>query len=65
MAKDETGTRKFFRSKKNKMIAGVCGGIGEYFSVDPLLIRLLFVVFFGPALLFYVLAWILAPAEPG
>jgi phage shock protein PspC (stress-responsive transcriptional regulator) len=65
MAKEETGARKFFRSRKNRMVAGVCGGIGEYFCVDPLLVRLLFVVFLGPALLFYVLAWLLAPEGQG
>ena len=32
--------KKLYRSKKNKAIAGVCGGIAEYFNVDPLLVRL-------------------------
>lgn len=32
--------KKLYRSEENKMIAGVCGGIGEYFGVDPTLIRL-------------------------
>ncbi|HEY3362084.1 MAG TPA: PspC domain-containing protein, partial [Methanosarcina sp.] len=35
---------KLYRSKKNKIIAGICGGIGEYFKVDPTLIRLLWVL---------------------
>ncbi len=66
MAKDDSGkVRKFYRSKSNKMLAGVCGGLGEYFGVDPLLFRLLFVIFLGPALLFYLLAWILAPENQG
>ena len=33
--------KKLYRSKKNKMIAGVCGGIAEYFDIDPTLVRLL------------------------
>ncbi|MFO7944686.1 MAG: PspC domain-containing protein [Anaerolineales bacterium] len=35
--------KKLYRSREDRMIAGVCGGMGEYFEVDPTLIRLLFV----------------------
>ncbi len=45
-------TRKLYRSRGERMIAGVCGGLGEYFGIDPTLMRLLFVVatlFGGPA----------------
>jgi phage shock protein C len=44
--------RKLYRSRSERMIGGVCGGIGEYFGIDPTLVRLLFVVatlFGGPA----------------
>ncbi len=44
--------RKLYRSRTERMIGGVCGGIGEYFGIDPTLVRLLFVVatlFGGPA----------------
>jgi phage shock protein C len=43
--------KKIYRSKKNKMIAGVCGGLGEFFNIDPVLVRLAWVVFtlFGGA----------------
>ena len=37
--------KKLYRSRTNKMLCGVCGGIGEYFNIDPTLIRLLFVLF--------------------
>ena len=37
--------RKLYKSNQNKMIAGVCGGLGEFFDVDPTLIRLLWVIF--------------------
>ncbi len=61
--------KKLYRSKRDRMIAGVCGGLGEYFEVDPNLVRLLFVflaIFSGllPMLLFYIIAWIVVPAEP-
>lgn len=50
------------------MIAGVCGGVGEYFALDPVLVRIAFVVLAvsGPGVLLYVVAWILLPeAESG
>ncbi|MAG20327.1 PspC domain-containing protein [archaeon] len=58
--------RKLERSKKNRIIAGVCGGIGEYFKVDPVLIRLLCVLAIlgaGSGLLAYIIAWIIIPDE--
>ena len=58
--------KKLFRSKKNKVIAGVCGGIGEYFGVDPILIRLLWVIFTlmgGAGVLAYIIAWVIIPEE--
>ena len=53
---------------KNKVIAGVCGGIGEYFNVDPVAIRLLWVLltaFSGlfPGLLAYLIAWLVIPEK--
>ena len=57
--------KKLYRSTKNRMIAGVCGGIGEYFEVDPTLIRLLWVLLiffsFGAAILAYLVAWVIVP----
>jgi phage shock protein C len=59
---------KLYRSKKNRIIAGVCGGIGEYFKVDPTLIRLLWlfisIVSAGSGVLAYIIAWIIIPEEP-
>ena len=59
------GTKKLYRSKTNKMLCGVCGGIGEYFNVDPTLIRPLFVIFgcTGSGVLVYILAAIVIPQE--
>lgn len=59
--------KKLYRSRKNKVLAGVCGGIGEYFEVDPVLIRVLFVFltfFNGSGILLYLLLLIILPQEP-
>lgn len=59
--------RKLYRSRKERMLAGVCGGIGEHFNVDPTWVRLLFVLFFfvgGSALLLYIILWLIMPLEP-
>ena len=58
--------KKLYRSKKNKVIAGVCGGIGEYFNIDPVIIRLLWTLFIfvgGSGILAYIIAWIIIPKE--
>ncbi|GMU23235.1 MAG: PspC family transcriptional regulator [Phycisphaerae bacterium] len=54
------------RSSENRMIAGVCGGLAEYFGMDPVLMRVLYVV--GsiisaafPGLLVYIVLWIIIP----
>lgn len=60
--------KRFYRSSRNKIIAGVCGGLGEYFGIDPVIIRLLWVaaIFIGGAgLLFYIIAWIVIPGAVG
>jgi phage shock protein PspC (stress-responsive transcriptional regulator) len=59
--------KKLYRSNKNKIIGGVCGGLGEYFEIDPVLIRVLFVFltfFHGSGLLLYLLLLIIVPKEP-
>lgn len=55
---------RFRLSQTDKKIAGVCGGLAEYFNIDPLLVRLGWVVFTfcgGCGVLAYLLLWILAP----
>ena len=59
--------KKLYRSKKDKMIAGVCGGIAEYFDVDSTLVRLLTVIFIllgGAGVVVYIIAWIIIPETP-
>ena len=56
--------KKLYRSKKNRVIAGVCGGIAEYFNVDPTLVRLAWVVFTllgGSGIIAYFIAWVIVP----
>lgn len=59
--------KKLYRSTKNRMLAGVCGGIAEYFALDPTIIRVVFVllaVFAGGGILVYIILWLLIPQEP-
>ena len=56
--------KKFYLSSTDKKIAGVCGGLAEYFEVDALIIRVLFlaaILEFGTGLLAYFVLWILSP----
>ncbi len=58
--------RKLRRSYKDKIIGGVAGGLGEYFTTDPLIFRILFVVLLftgGGGFLIYLLMWIFIPQE--
>ncbi len=59
--------KRYYLSTTDKKIGGVCGGLAEYFEVDPLLVRLLFVFLtfsLGGGLFLYLLLWILAPKRP-
>lgn len=58
--------KKLYRSSNNKMLAGVCGGIGEYFNIDPTVIRLLWAVLAcsSTGIFIYILAAIIIPLEP-
>lgn len=60
--------KKLYRSKKARVFEGVCGGLAEYFDADPTLVRLIVIVatiFTAvlPALLVYLIAWIIVPEE--
>jgi phage shock protein PspC (stress-responsive transcriptional regulator) len=59
--------KKLYRSRKNSMIAGVCGGLGEYLNVDPTIMRLVAVLLVfanGIGLIAYIIAWIIIPRNP-
>ena len=60
-------TRRLYRSRTDRKLAGVCGGLAQYFNTDVTLLRVLFVVLAllgGPGLVIYLLMWILVPEEP-
>ncbi len=66
MIEKEFSLNQLYRSQTNKVFAGVCGGIGEFFSVDPTIVRIAFLLSFligGFGLLLYVLLWILMPVR--
>jgi len=60
--------RKLYRARDESMIAGVCGGLAKYFSIDPTIVRLLFVATAiagaGGGVLLYILMMIIVPMEP-
>lgn len=54
------------RSESNKVIAGVAGGLGEYFNIDPTIIRIIFIlltIFGGSGLIIYVVLWLIVPTK--
>jgi phage shock protein PspC (stress-responsive transcriptional regulator) len=57
--------KRLTRSKKDRMLGGVAGGIGKYFEIDPVLVRLLFAfgAFTGAGLIAYIILWIIVPEE--
>ncbi|MBC7189070.1 PspC domain-containing protein, partial [Candidatus Aerophobetes bacterium] len=60
-------SKRLYRSRKDKVIAGVCGGIAHYFDVDPLLVRIFAVLTIfanGIGIIGYIIAWIIIPLEP-
>jgi phage shock protein PspC (stress-responsive transcriptional regulator) len=59
--------KRLYRSRKDKVFAGVAGGLGEYFEIDPVLVRILFVVVTragGWGVLAYIVCWIVIPQNP-
>jgi len=65
--RSENMAKKFFRSITEKKIAGICGGLGEYFDIDPTIVRLIWVALVlaaGTGILAYLIAWIIVPKEP-
>lgn len=60
--------RKLYRSRTESMVAGVCGGLAEYFNVDVVLVRIIAVILaltaHGAGLLAYVIFWVIVPQKP-
>ncbi len=58
--------KQLYRSFKNRMLAGVCGGLAYYFKIDPTLVRLIFVFLLflgGSAILIYLVMWLIVPVN--
>ena len=60
--------KKLYRSKTSRVLAGVCGGLGEYLQVDPVMLRLIWVLItlvsgFFPGVIGYIIAVIIIPEE--
>jgi len=66
---ETTASRRLLRrSSRDRMVAGVAGGIGEYFDIDPVLVRIAFVaatLFAGTGLILYPIAWLVVPGPDG
>jgi phage shock protein PspC (stress-responsive transcriptional regulator) len=59
--------KKLYRSRASSMIAGVCGGLGEYFRVDPTILRVVAVLLIfadGIGVLAYLIGWVIIPRRP-
>ena len=63
----EPAPRKLYRSRTERSIAGICGGLADYLRVDPLVIRLLtlfLILFGGLSIWIYIILWLVVPEEP-
>lgn len=59
--------KRLYRSGSERILGGVCGGIAEYFNIDPTIVRLLWILFifaYGIGLLFYLICWFIIPRNP-
>ncbi len=61
--------KRLYRSKENKILAGILGGVGEYFDTDPVLVRLIYLIILiatgvVPGILIYILAIFVVPERP-
>jgi phage shock protein C len=58
-------TKKLYRSREHKMLGGVCGGLADYFNIDPVITRLAYLLITaasnGFGILVYIIAWIVIP----
>lgn len=59
--------KRLYRSRTDTMLGGVCAGLAKYFTLDPTVVRLIFVLLFilaGQGLLLYLILWLVVPLEP-
>lgn len=56
--------KRLYRARGDRVLAGVCGGLGDYFNIDPTIVRLLFVLLAlagGPGIIVYLVLWLVTP----
>ena len=59
--------RRLYRSQRDRVLGGVCGGLGEYLGLDPTIIRLIFILLAllgGHGILLYLILWLVIPPAP-
>lgn len=59
--------KRLYRTEKDRMIAGVCGGLAKYFNIDPTIVRLVFALLFltgSAGFWLYLIMWVIVPTEP-
>ena len=60
--------KTLYRSKTDRKIAGICGGLGKYFNIDPTIVRVIFILMLLPGglpgVLPYLVLWVVIPEEP-
>jgi phage shock protein C len=61
-------TKRLYRSRKDRVIAGVCGGLAEYFNIDPVIMRIIAVILLLPGglpgIVPYIILWVVVPLKP-
>jgi phage shock protein PspC (stress-responsive transcriptional regulator) len=60
-------SKRLYRSRTDRKIAGICGGLGEYFGIDPVIFRIIWVILLlgaGTGLLAYIIFWLIVPEAP-
>ena len=65
--KFEEKYKRLYRSEDDRIVAGVCSGVGDYFNVDPVLVRVAWIIsifIWGGGIWIYLLAWLLIPRKP-
>ncbi len=59
--------KRLYRSRRDRVIGGVCGGIASYFGIDPVIIRVIWtlaIIFGGTGIIAYIICWLVIPEEP-
>tara|TARA_B100001142_G_C13827705_1_gene459153 strand:+ start:203 stop:388 length:186 start_codon:yes stop_codon:yes gene_type:complete len=57
--------KRLYRNKKESKIAGICSGLGDYFNIDPIIVRLIFLfgLFIGGGIIVYLIGWFIIPIK--